>query len=344
MRINYSDFKKLGIDFEEDDNEVFESPQYRTMLEEIRAGTIYKTIRSDAYKLSSVIEYGNNVDVITPSNRASGEWFKKIRNLPDNKYVDLETGVIKERKKNETRVQSISNLNKSLSDLRRLIIANFTDCDGLFITLAYDDYMEDYSVAQKDYNRFYNKFKYYCKSKLNIEKLLFIKVVEPKASGSWHFHILVKSENGSKIKISEDRLRKMWGQKSVSVKPIDNAKGLAYYLGNLTVNYKNNFSEDEDYDILDILAKDTYDRRKYYKSGMRLFSSSAGLKRPAVTRMTKAEAMNKVADYEKVYENVKEIRIGEKNDKLVNVITYETYEKKGEHRKAISININGNNS
>lgn len=281
-----------------------------------------------------VIEYGSTVEIVTSLNWSKNNGLSKIRKLSANEYLNVETGEIKQYKKNENRLQpmSVSKFNASVRELKRLIIGNFSDNEGLFITLAYDYHMPDYTIAQNDYTKFYDKLKYYCKTHLGIEKLLFIKVVEPKASGSWHFHILLKSQDGKPLEISEDWLRKKWKQNSVSVKPITNVKGLALYLGRSTKSSNicdcEYYEEDED-GISIISGKYDPERRKCYKSHMKLYSASQELSRPTEDTMSQEEARNKVKQYKLIDKRYSIVRHKSKfyGSRILNVTNYETYEK-----------------
>lgn len=286
---------------------------------------------------AKVLEYGNTVEIITSSNRSTGEALSKIRRISADEYINTETGEIKKykkNKKNKNRLQpmAVSEFNKSVRKLKRLIIGNFSNNDGIFLTLAYDSYMPDYTVAQKDYTKFYDKLKYYCKTHLGIKKLLYIKIVEPKASGSWHFHILLKAQDGTPIELTEDWLRTKWEQNSVSVKPITNVKGLAFYLGKSTKTSNIHFCDyDEENEDGIFVISDKYDpkRRKCYASGMHLYSASQELKRPSQKTMSQEEARIKVKDYkltDKRYSIVR-YRSRQSGYRILNTTNYETYEK-----------------
>ena len=284
---------------------------------------------------AKVLEYGNMIEIITSSNNSTGDALKRFRKISADEYIDTETGEIKKYKKNEHRMQPMTTaqFNSSLRDLKRLILGNFSDKQGLFITLGYDHYMPDYTVAQKDYTKFYDRLRYYCKTHLKIDKLLYIKVVEPKASGSWHFHILLKSSEGEPLNITEEWVRDKWGQQSVSVKPITNVKGLAVYLTKSTDTSKigkHSYSDDNDIDEITIMT-DKYEpqRRKCYKSHMKLYSASKELKRPVISRMSQEDAREKIKGYHlknKRYSIVR-YRCRAKELRILNVTNYETYEK-----------------
>lgn len=277
---------------------------------------------------AKVTEYGNMIDVSTSLNRSNGKGLRKTKKLSATEYVDTETGEVKQYRKNENRTQSISNLNQSIKELKRLILCNFSDGEGLFITLAYDSFMDDYDIVCQDYTKFYDKFKYYCKSRFGVGDLLYIRVTEPKQSGSWHFHILVKSKDGTAIEISEDNLRKMWGQNSVKVDPITNVNGLALYLGRTTKPANNANDEDGIFMLQD--DKTTRDRRKFYCSGMKLYTPSTGLKRPVKTTMTQEEAAQKVDGYDKIDErhSIVRLRNAKKAGQVINITNYETFKEK----------------
>lgn len=281
---------------------------------------------------AKVVEYGKTVEVIRSLNSTKPNGLSKIRKLSADEYINTGTGEIKKYKKNQNRAKplSVANLNDSIRKLKRLILANFSDGEGLFVTLAYDDFMDDYTVAQKDYTKFYDKLKYYCKSHLGIDNLVYIRVTEPKASGSWHFHILLKSQDGKPLTLSEDWLRKKWGQKSVAVTEISNVKGLAFYLGRSTETAFND-GWDENDDGIYMLNERKYarSRRRFYLSHMKLYTPSQNLKAPTENDMTYEEAMEKVAGYKKTDESFSIVRYGSASNgyHIINTTNYETYEK-----------------
>ena len=97
---------------------------------------------------AKLIKAGKMIEIITSRNSACGKGLKNIRTLSGNRYLNLETGVVRMRKRNKSRIEAISSLNNSIRELRYLIHSNFCENGGLFITLAYDYFMDNYETAQ----------------------------------------------------------------------------------------------------------------------------------------------------------------------------------------------------
>lgn len=74
-----------------------------------------------------------------------------IQNISKDKYLDKETGEIKERKKSENRYQSPKSVRKSINKLMDLIQCNATGTSYCkWITLIYADAMTDHEKVYKD--------------------------------------------------------------------------------------------------------------------------------------------------------------------------------------------------
>lgn len=88
---------------------------------------------------------------------------------------------------------------------------------------------------------------------------------------------------------------------------------------------------DEDYDVVDKVVNGESKqfikggRLKYYPNGMPLFSSSRGMSRPVVEKISHKEAMERVSDCKLVYRET--FMIGEKK-KDGNIIDKRYYKKK----------------
>ena len=234
------------------------------------------------------------------------------------------TNKVKAKKKNKNRTQSNANLNKSLKAVRRLIDNNFEDGDGgMFITLTYGYAMTDYKQAKTDLVPVLDGLRH--------RKLLYLWVIEPKASGSWHFHLLVKARAGHTLELTKYELLNLWKRRgSVYIQPITQTDGLAAYLGRASQaeDTKGDDYEDGIYMLND--KKYTYSRRSFYKSGMRLYGCSQGLEKPTRIKTTKARA-------EKMVEGC--MRIGTPQSVVINmknatstysmnIVSYEEYENK----------------
>lgn len=293
------------------------------------------------------IEYGGTVEVITSYNRADGKGFKKIKNLPDNQYQNLETGKIYSKQKHEKRSETSCEFKNSVKELERLIELNFVGSNGYFITLAYDSYDTKADEVQKDFEKFYHRFHYYYGKRTNT-KLVFIRVLEPRetpeeeleqeatttffteiingfletyavveVTEGWHIHFLVKAKDGTDLKIAKKQIAKMWGNDNVYVCPISKSD----------VGSSKKVYENEKYSIS--IFHNIYGLMPFYNSGVKLFTCSQNVKRPVVHKMTRKEMKEKVAGYDCQYDYITRIEKFKKmHSYMINAIRHEKYKKK----------------
>lgn len=216
-----------------------------------------------------------------------------VRKVSKNEYVDEESGEVFKVKHSENRKGNVDALRKTFKRLRDLINCNFSGASNeLFMTLTYADNMIDVKQLYKDFDKFWKRFKYkYGKA------VEYISVVEPQARGAWHCHVLVKFKELDKVYIDNKELAQLWGHGFVNVRRIkgcDNVGAyLTAYLGDIELNDENS----------DYIAKELKDgvfelkevevdgkkksfikggRLHMYPTGMNIYRSSRGLKRPEV--------------------------------------------------------------
>ncbi len=273
---------------------------------------------------AKVIETKKSVEVVTMAEIRTGEALKKIKKLPDGMFLNTETGVIFRGQKNKTRTESNVNLNHSIKELRKLIEENFEDNNGYFVTLTYFGMMTDYDKAGKDFEKFKDKLKYHY-------ELEFIKIVEPKASGSWHFHLLIKAKEGKTLELSEDKVQSLWEHGTVQVKSITNVSGLQMYLASSGTHPDDNDEDDERgvFILSECVGqkklKEKRERREFYKSGMRLYSCSHGIRKPKKYSMSNGEARIIVADLERTSSET--VTVKTRGGHILNVVSYEIFKK-----------------
>lgn len=274
---------------------------------------------------AKVIETKKSLEIITCANVTKDTGLNKVKKLAEGKFLNTETGEIFIGRKNERRTESGTNLNKSVKTLWKLIEENFEDNEGYFITLTYHGVMLDYYRAGKDFEKFKDKLKYHY-------ELEFIKIIEPKASGSWHFHLLVKAKEGKELTVSEEKIDKLWSHGSTSVAPITNISGLQKYLASSGI-IVNNEEDDDESTIFMLLEfedkkklREKQKRREFYRSGMRLYSCSSGIRKPKIHSMTKGEAIKMTESCEK--QSAETIEIKTKSGHVLNIVSYEVYKKR----------------
>ena len=123
-----------------------------------------KKVNSDAIKLyeTSQVKFkvaGNTREVqFTTGNNT----FCPIQNISKDKYLDKETGEIKERKKSVSRYQTPKSVRKSINRLMDLIRCNATEPTHCkWLTLTYADAMTDHTKVYEDGKMFLRRFQRY---------------------------------------------------------------------------------------------------------------------------------------------------------------------------------------
>lgn len=272
---------------------------------------------------ATVIEYGNKTEIKVSLNRTNGNGLQKIRKLKNNQFLNTETGEIFEGKRNRKRLGS-HYLNTTLKNIKYGIENNFQNGKGQFLTLTYNHVMTDHKIAMTDLKRVIEVFRY--------RKLEYLWVIEPKFSGTWHFHILVKPKCDNHFEIAEKHLKKAWPHGSIYIEPITDVPGLALYLGRLNNrsidDQEHDSAPDDDFFRL-FPEKYTAERRDFYVSGMKIYDKSQGIKMPHPKRMSYGEAKETVKGYKKINKSCKLIRSGNTaGSHVVNAVTYETFQRK----------------
>ncbi|MBQ2982995.1 MAG: hypothetical protein IJD58_12900 [Lachnospiraceae bacterium] len=273
-----------------------------------------------------------------------------VVNLSKDTYLDKKTGEVKHKKKSESRYQSPKSVRKSINRLMDLIRCNATEpakCKWLSVTYA--ETMTDGKRAFLDAKLFLRKLKRYLAKQIELtigqKTFKYITVAEPQGEShgnSWHLHILLIFDDTAPF-IENDTIAELWGYGITSTNKVFDGDGLAlYFKVHLSdVEYEDNSDETDNKDIEDIksnpaIVEKTVDgvtkmfikgeRLKYYPSGMNLYSSSRGMKKPDIQEMTNAEAMEVVANSKLVYRET--YVIGDKgNGNLVDKRYYQKSKK-----------------
>ena len=219
---------------------------------------------------AKVIIAGKFTEINTMKYRPNMEGLKNKVRLSKNQYMCTDTGEI--RKYSETLERADNpHLQESLKRIRQYINTNFYD-GGQFLTLCYNGAMTDFDKAKGDINSFLKVLR---KAYKGIEYLW---VIEPKESGSWHFHILVK-----KKKITAEKLQELWTQGYVDIQDIFDVKGIAYYL---SPSYRKDVEVGKEKEVdkiggIDVLSKmkQKTGRLKFYPEGKRIYGKTNGIKK-----------------------------------------------------------------
>lgn len=253
--------------------------------------------------------------------------------LNSDEYLVLDTGEIKEYKKNENRSENINSLLKTMKKLRYLINNNFTGSNReLFITLTYKENMTDLKRLYNDFSKFIKRLRY----KYKEIELDYINVVEPQERGAWHCHVLLKSNNTVPLYISNGDLASLWGHGFVRVNRLENIDNIGAYV----TSYLTDIIVSDDAPLSDeivekeITLKDNNStkvtkkikkngRLVLYPSGTNFYRKSKGIKFPE--------------RYKFLYKDIKKGQLGKltyekniefKNDNFENMIRYEYYNRK----------------
>lgn len=165
-------------------------------------------------------QYGSTLEMTT----ATGLQPQTIRVISGKRYVVLATGEIKDMNvSNALRSDNLKSVKLTMRKLRRIIDHNFKGGQNeLWITLTYANYVTDPKVAYTDFKLFMTRLK---RLLLSIE---YISVIEPQASGRWHFHLLLKSV--TKLVIPNDVVSNLWRQGFTKTKRLRQSDKVGNYL------------------------------------------------------------------------------------------------------------------
>lgn len=266
--------------------------------------------------VAKIFRYKNSIEVVTSQSSTSGaKALSKVRRYSKEEYIDTETGEVLKYNRSTDKADNTDAIKQSVKRIRRLILNNFTEFESVYVTLTYDYLMRDFNGAINDFNRFLNKLKYHFGSK----RFEYLRIIEPQETGSWHFHLLLKSsENGEYIRLSKDDITNLWGHGSVKLSQIYDVEGLAVYLGT--------FCKSSDSGGRKSKMQLKSSRWKYYPVGARIYSKSNGIVYPQSEVTTKGEATKRLENSELL--SVKSVIVSDADSgKIVNRVTYETYRK-----------------
>ena len=311
--------------------------------------------RIDDKEYVKVTQMGHIIEMISIARKP--DTLQNYVKLSKEAYavVDRHTGEVTEIKEyaiNENRSQNISGLKKTLKNIKDLINSNFSGAPNeLFITLTYaliDGLpMNDVKKASRDFDVFIKRFR------RKHPDLQYIAVLEPQASSSWHWHLLVKFidwQNHNQVYINNNEtIEPMWGHGWTRTQRIDNVDNVGAYLGaylgdiEITDNNKDEVFSSVYKNSCDICVeeKEVTDndgkrvikrfvkggRMHLYPSGTNIVRYSKGIKKPEPRMMRYSEARKIVGDREPDFSRT--IEISENKDgtlgRRYNTITYESY-------------------
>lgn len=214
-----------------------------------------------------------------------------VTRLSKKQYIDNETGEIKKYKYSE--YKTLDNIKQQFKNIPRLIKGYFEgDNTERFITLTYSYVMNEPSILPYDFKKFIRKIN------RRYGKCRYIYIKEPNGKGSWHIHSLIKRLDGKPFNITEEALRKLWGNGyAVSNEIPCNIYALSYY-----------------FDIT------RYDDKKlriiYYPSYLQIYGCSEDMrieKIRGIYKDTKPSEMTKIYDSENQY-----IKVNQEDGEIIS--------------------------
>lgn len=256
-----------------------------------------------------------------------------IKKLDKDRYINLDSGEIKEFDHIENRSQSFNSLRQTFKKLRYLINNNFTGAGNeLHVILTYAENMTDTKRLYKDYEKFIKRLRYKYK---DISSIDYISVVEPQGRGAWHCHVLLRFNEIDKVYIENSELAELWGHGFVTIRSLKDVDNIGAYLSAYLTDVE--LTEDSIISFVDtdyvIVVKEVNGQEKnivkggrlhLYPSGMNLFRKSKGIVYPERQRMKYKEIKKIVGSAEPTYQ--KSITV--ENDDFTNTIIYEQYNMK----------------
>jgi hypothetical protein len=235
----------------------------------------------------------------------------KIQKLDKDRYLDLETGEIKEFNHMVSRKDDLNNLKVSMRNLRDLINTNVVNprmCK--WVTLTYAENMTDQKKLHNDFKMFNTYFR------RKGFKYEYIAVAEPQGRGAWHLHVLFIFDHVVEY-IPNELIASCWRQGFTKTKRVDDVDNVGAYL----TAYLGDMPEDEFHELLESenFLDDIYNikeceidgepkriikgaRLSLYPPGFNLYRCSRGIKRPIINEMMELRARKKVSSAKLTFE------------------------------------------
>lgn len=259
---------------------------------------------------TKIIKSGEHIEVVTVAHMPVAP---KTTKVGKGKFKRNDTGKVFSSKQASDKSESPQSIKRSMQRLRHDVWANCTE-DGrsLFVTLTYKDCMKDFDLLSYHFKLFEKKLSRWVVEHYGADhKYKFIRVSEIQERGAWHIHVVFIFP--FKVDIPPKVFSDSWTHGFIYIKEVYNVEGLGWYL-----------SKDKDW--------------KMYPSSKNVYSKSAGLKKPEITKMTLKEYKAQKPHHGKLtYEVSKEIKeqiidseTGEVQEITVNSIDYKHYTVVGE--------------
>lgn len=286
--------------------------------------------------LVKVVEAGNVVEVQYMSHRNNKQTVQMLQG--GEQILVCSTGEVKDVEHHNTRKDNRKGLYKTFANARGIINANVVDVEKVrWCTLTYAENMTDSERLYRDFQKFNQRFQYYC-AKKGYSKPEYIVMMEPQGRGAWHAHLLYIWEDQKAPYIPNKDFAEIWQHGFVKIKKLDNVDNvgayLTAYLGDMEVSeapekvrsgaeVKEVEVEENGKKVKKAILKGA--RLDLYPAGFNMLRCSRGVKRPAEEMMTQFEAEKKVSGATKTFESA--VKLSDTANDFECIIIKEHYNK-----------------
>lgn len=286
---------------------------------------------------------GNIVEMKYLSNKNT-----KATIIPISKdeYVLVSTGEVLQFEHHDSRKDNKKGLFKTFARLRALLNTNVVDVNkARWITLTYAENMTDTRRLYRDFQKFNQRFQYYCE-KSNYGKAEYIVAVEPQDRGAWHIHMVYIWQERAPF-IPNKKLFELWQENGwVVIRKLDNIDNVGAYLTSYMTDIP--FEEWKGGDVRGVvpkLVKTANNEQKMvlkgqrlalYPTNMNIYRCSRGIKSPDVISMSYAEFVEMLDVFGLTCNYERAVKLtDETNDYTTNIITKQYKQKvsQGNQRK-----------
>ncbi len=261
-----------------------------------------------------------------------------IAKITKDTYLNTNTGELKQFKHTENKGQNKNNVKKQFDNLRDLIAANVTDVSHCkWLTLTYREHMTEV----KKISRHMEKFFYKCKVKFGHFEWIY--VVEPNANRSWHTHAILIFDHKAPF-MPNEVVEDCWGRGFTKTKALDKSINSADNLCAYLTAYLADMTIDELPDTYDLSEAHIAEKRvldedgnfvakkfvkgarlALYPTGVRIYRTSRGIKRPKKIKVPYREAKGYIDQRGGVLAECSATDIYDDNDNKINHIEREEY-------------------
>lgn len=291
----------------------------------------------DKQRPISLKSTGNIKEILISDRINTGATIKPISK---ENYVVVSTGEIRKVVHHaRDRTENIRNLEKTMRNLRDLINSNVTPgniSQVRFITLTYEDNMQDAQKLYTDFKNFNKRFRRYMKQEFNLS-YEYIVCVEAQGRGAFHCH-MITIFSGVPPFIKNDVLKDIWGNGFVNVKSLNgNIDNMGAYLTAYLADLDIESGVPLTYDLLQGEIREVWTeegkskhvikgaRLKLLPAGLNIYRCSKGIKKPYIEKMSYGEALEKIAeaDFTKIHESA--VKISDTERDFSSVYIRQTY-------------------